>query len=88
MVTDLKGVKTWAKVAKWVDVLAGPLFDAATIAFGAWQLSEAIKNEDPYAIASSSLSIASGVAGITGFVAGAPQPLVQHSLLSLDPLEP
>ena len=71
MVKDLKGVKTWAKAAKWADVLAGPLFDAATIAFGAWQLSEAIDNEDPYAIASSSLSIASGVAGITGFVAGA-----------------
>ena len=71
MVKDLKGVKTWAKAAKWADVLAGPLFDAATIAFGAWQLSEAIENEDPFAIASSSLSIASGVAGITGFVAGA-----------------
>ena len=71
MVKDLKGVKTWAKAAKWADVLTGPLFDAATIAFGAWKLSEAIKKEDPYAIASSSLSIASGVAGITGFVAGA-----------------
>lgn len=71
MVKNLKGVRKWAKAAKWADVLAGPLFDAATIAFGAWQLSEAIKNDDPYAIASSSLSIASGVAGITGFVVGA-----------------
>ena len=71
LVKDLKGVKTWAKAAKWADVLAGPLFDAATIAFGAWQLSEAIENGDPFAIASSSLGIASGVAGVTGFVAGA-----------------
>ena len=71
MVKDLKTVKTWAKAAKWADVLAGPLFDAATIAVGAWQLSEAIKNDDAFAIASSSLSMASGVAGITGFVAGA-----------------
>ena len=71
MVKDLKTVRTWAKAAKWADVLAGPLFDAATIAVGAWQISEAVKNDDPWAIASSSLSMASGVAGITGFVAGA-----------------
>ena len=36
LVTDLKGVKTWAKAAKWTDVLAGPVFDAATVAVSAW----------------------------------------------------
>ncbi len=71
LVTDLKGVKTWAKAAKWADVFAGPLFDAATVAVSAWQLAEAIKNNDPYAIASSSLGLASGLAGITGFAVAA-----------------
>ena len=42
LVTDLKGVKTWAKAIKYADVFAGPLFDAATVAVSAWQLAEAI----------------------------------------------
>ena len=68
---DLTGVKIWAKAATWADVFAGPLFDAATVAVGAWQLSEAIESGDGFAIASCSLSIASGVAGIVGFTVGA-----------------
>eukprot|EP00794_Sanderia_malayensis_P010819 gene10819-biopygen8649 len=71
LVTDLKGIKTWTKAAKWADVFAGPLFDAATVAVSAWQLSEAIKNNDPFAIASSSLGLASGLAGLTGFAVAA-----------------
>ncbi len=71
LVTDLRGVKAWAKVAKWADVFAGPLFDAATVAVSAWQLAEAIKKNDPFAIASSSLGLASGLAGLTGFAVAA-----------------
>ena len=71
LVTDLQGVKTWVKAAKWADVLAGPVFDAATVAVSAWQLAEAIKSNDPYAIASSSLSLASGLAGLTAFAVAA-----------------
>ena len=71
LVTDLRGLKTAVKVVKWADVIAGPLFDAATVGVSAWQLAEAIKNKDPAAIASSSLSLASGLAGVTGFVVAA-----------------
>ena len=71
MVTDLKGIKTWAKAAKWADVFAGPLFDAATVAVSAWQLAEAIKSKDEMAISSSALGLASGLAGITGFAVAA-----------------
>lgn len=71
LVTDLRGVKNVIKAVKWADVILGPLFDAATVGVSAWQLAEAIKNEDPSAIAASSLSLASGLAGITGFVVSA-----------------
>ena len=71
LVTDLKGIKTWTKAAKWADVFAGPVFDAATVVVSAWQLAEAVKKGDPFAISSSSLSLASGIAGITGFAVGA-----------------
>ena len=71
LVTDLRRVKNVIKAVKWADVVIGPLFDAATVGVSAWQLAEAIKNKDPAAIASSSLSLPSGLAGITGFVVSA-----------------
>lgn len=71
LVTDLRGIKNVLKVVKWTDVILGPLFDAATVGVSAWQLAEAIKNKDGPAIAASSLSLASGLAGITGFVVSA-----------------
>ena len=52
-------------------MLAGPLFDAATVAVSAWQLAEAIKSMDEMAISSSALGLASGLAGITGFAVAA-----------------
>lgn len=71
LVTDLKGVKSWAKALKYADVFAGPLFDAATVAVSAWQLAEAIKGKDPFGIASNALGLASGIVGITSFAVAA-----------------
>ena len=71
LVTDLKGVKLWAKAAKWADVFAGPLFDAANVAVSAWQLVEAIKENDAVEIASNALGIASGIVGLASFAVAA-----------------
>eukprot|EP00795_Rhopilema_esculentum_P015536 gene15536-6799_t len=71
LVTDLKGVKLWAKAAKWADVFAGPLFDAANVAVSAWQLVEAIKENDAVEIASNALGMASGIVGLAGFAVAA-----------------
>eukprot|EP00795_Rhopilema_esculentum_P015537 gene15537-6800_t len=71
LVTDLKGVKLWAKAAKWADVFAGPLFDAANVAVSAWQLVEAIKENDAVEIASNALGMASGIVGLASFAVAA-----------------
>ena len=71
LVTDLKGVKLWAKAAKWADVFAGPLFDAANVAVSAWQLVEAIKENDAVEIASNALGMASGMVGLASFAVAA-----------------
>ena len=71
LVTDLKGVKLWAKAAKYGDVILGPLFDAAAVGFNIWSLTEAIKTGNKVGIATSSLGIAAGVAGLAGFAVGA-----------------
>lgn len=71
LVTDLKGVKLWAKAAKYGDVILGPLFDAAAVGFNIWSLTEAIKSGNKVGIATSSLGIAAGVAGLAGFAVGA-----------------
>ena len=71
LVTDLRGIRNVLKVVKWTDVILGPLFDATTVGVSAWQLAEAIQNKDGPAIAASSLSLASGLAGTTGFVVSA-----------------
>ena len=71
LVTDLKGIKSWAKALKYADVFAGPLFDAATVAVSAWQLTEAIKSKDAFGIATNALGLASGIVGITSFAVAA-----------------
>ncbi len=46
LVTNLNRAKTWARAAKWADVLAGPVFDAAMVGFSAYQLHLAISDTD------------------------------------------
>ena len=46
LVTSLRNAKTWAKVAKWGDVLAGPIFDSAMIGFSIYQLHLALNDKD------------------------------------------
>eukprot|EP00112_Aurelia_sp_Birch-Aquarium-sp1_P017011 Seg3905.1 transcript_id=Seg3905.1/GoldUCD/mRNA.D3Y31 product="hypothetical protein" protein_id=Seg3905.1/GoldUCD/D3Y31 len=77
LVTSLRNAKTWAKVARWGDVLAGPIFDSAMVGFSAYQLHLAINDKDSASevrelnIASASLGIASGAVGIASFAVAA-----------------
>eukprot|EP00112_Aurelia_sp_Birch-Aquarium-sp1_P008842 Seg1985.6 transcript_id=Seg1985.6/GoldUCD/mRNA.D3Y31 product="hypothetical protein" protein_id=Seg1985.6/GoldUCD/D3Y31 len=80
LATSLRNAKTWAKVAKWGDVLAGPIFDSAMVGFSLYQLFLAI-NDDVSApearelsIVSASLGVASGAVGIASFAFAALAP--------------
>lgn len=68
MVIDLKGIKIWVKVVKWVDVFVGFLFDVVIVVVSVWQFVEVIKSKDEMVIFLSVFGFVLGLVGIIGFV--------------------